>query len=85
MSSGRTARRPSGSVKSAAESSLGAQGAQRPQRIQTCIFAMTANEAQANPDSVIGIISVFGELAWVLFDFGASRSFISTSFALHAN
>ena len=46
---------------------------------------MTANEAQANPDSMIGIISVFGEPAWVLFDFGASRSFISTSFALHAN
>ena len=46
---------------------------------------MTANEAQANPNSVTGIISVFGEPARVLFDFGASRSFISTSFALHAN
>ena len=32
-----------------------------------------------------GIIFVFGEPARVLFDFGASRSFISTSFALHAN
>ena len=46
---------------------------------------MTADEAQANPDSVTGIISVFGEPARVLFDSGASRSFISTSFALHAN
>ena len=46
---------------------------------------MTADEAQANPDLVTGIISIFGEPARVLFDFGASRSFISTSFALHAN
>ena len=31
------------------------------------------------------IIFVFGEPAWVLFDYGDSKSFISTSFALHAN
>ena len=31
------------------------------------------------------IIFVFGEPTWVLFDSGASKSFISTSFALHAN
>ena len=36
-------------------------------------------------NSVTGIISFFGEPARVLFDFGTSRSFISTSFALHAN
>ena len=46
---------------------------------------MTADEAQANPDSVIGIIFVFGEPTRILFDFGANRSFINTSFALHAN
>ena len=46
---------------------------------------MTANEAHANPDSVTGIITVFGEPARVLFDFGANRSFISSSFALHAD
>ena len=46
---------------------------------------MTADEAQANLDSVTDIISVFGEPVRVLFDFGASRSFISTSFALYAN
>ena len=46
---------------------------------------MTADEAQANPYSVTGIISVFGEPVRVLFDSRASRSFISTSFALHAN
>ena len=58
---------------------------QRPQRTQTCIFAMIVDEAQANLDSVTSIIFVFGEPARVLFDFEASRSFISTSFALHAN
>ena len=46
---------------------------------------MIADETQANPDSMTGIIFVFGEPARVLFDFGASRSFINTSFALHAN
>ena len=46
---------------------------------------MTADEAQANLDSMIGIIFVFGEPTRVLFDSRASRSFISTSFALHAN
>ena len=85
VSSGRVAGRPLGSVKSAVGSSLGAQGVQRPQRAQTRVFAMTADEAQANPDSVTGIISIFGEPTRVLFDSGASRSFISIYFALHAN
>ena len=85
VSSGRAAGRPSGSVKSAAGSSSGAQGAQRPQRAQTRIFAIIVDETQANPDSVTSIIFVFGEPTRVLFDSGASRSFISTSFALHAN
>ena len=46
---------------------------------------MTADEVQANPDSMIGIISVFGMPARVLFDSVSSRSFVSSSFALHAN
>ena len=46
---------------------------------------MTTDEAQANPDSVTGIITVFGEPTRVLFDSGASQSFISSSFALHAD
>ena len=46
---------------------------------------MTVYEAQANPNLVTSIISVFGEPAWVLFDSGTSKSFISTSFTLHAN
>ena len=60
---GRAAGRSSVSVRSAAESSSRNQCAQRPQRIQTRIFTMTADEAQANPDSVTGIITIFGEPA----------------------
>ena len=85
VSSGRAVGRPSGSVKSTTGSSSKVQSTQRPQRTQTRIFAMMADEAQANPDSMTGIIFVFGEPARVLFDFGACRSFISTSFALHTN
>ena len=46
---------------------------------------MIADETQANPDSMTGIISIFGEPAKILFDSEASRSFISTSYALYAN
>ena len=46
---------------------------------------MTTDKAQANLDSVTSIITLFGEPARVLFDFGTSWSFISTSFALHAD
>ena len=85
VSSDRAAGRPLGLVKSVVGSSSGTQSMQRPQQTQTHIFAMTTDEVQANPDSMTGTIFVFGELARVLFDFGACRSFISTSFALHAN
>ena len=66
-----------------ASSSFGTQGAQQPQRTQTRIFAMITNEAQANPDTVIGIMFVFDTPARVLFDSESSRSFVSSSFALH--
>ena len=46
---------------------------------------MTTDEAGANPDTMIGIIFVFGTLARVLFDFGSNRSFVSSAFALHAS
>ena len=85
VSSGRAAGRASGSVKSARGSSLETQSTQQPQQTQTRIFTMTADEAQANPNSITGIISVFGELARVLFDSRASRSLVSTSFALYTN
>ena len=46
---------------------------------------MTVNEAQANPNTVIGIMFVFGTPARVLFCLGSSRSFVSSSFALHVD
>ena len=46
---------------------------------------MTTDEAQANPDTVTGIMLIFGTPMRVLFDSGSSRSFVSSSFALHAN
>ena len=46
---------------------------------------MIVEEAQANPDLVTSIISVFGEPTQVLFESETSRSFISTPFALQAN
>ena len=46
---------------------------------------MTSGEAQANSNTVTGIMIVFGTPARVLFDTRSSRSFVSTTFALHAN
>ena len=46
---------------------------------------MTSGEAQANPDTVSGTMIVFGTPARILFDTGSSRSFVSTTFALHSN
>ena len=46
---------------------------------------MTANEAQANLDTVTSIMFVFGTPICVLFYSRSSRSFVSSSFALHAD
>ena len=46
---------------------------------------MTSEEAQANPDTVTSIMIVFGTPARILFDTRFSQSFVSTTFALHAN
>ena len=46
---------------------------------------MTAEEAQANPDIVVGTMFGFGIPTQVLFDSRSSRSFVSTVFALHAD
>ena len=73
------------SSRSMASSSFETEGVQRPQRIQTHIFAMIVDEAQANPDTMIGIMIVFCTPACVLFDSGSNRSFVSSSFALHAD
>ena len=77
--------RPAWLSRSMTGSSLGTQGVQRPQKTQTRIFAMTIDEAQANPDKVTGIMLIFGTHMRVLFDSGSSRSFVSSSFASHAN
>ena len=46
---------------------------------------MTDNEAQANPDIISGIMTIFGSPTQVPFYFGSSRSFVNISFALHVN
>ena len=46
---------------------------------------MTTSEAQANLDTISSIMTVFGSPARVLFDFGSSKPFISTSLALHTD
>ena len=48
-------------------------------------FTMTADEAQANLDTVTGIMFVFDTPICVLFYFGSSRSFVSSSFVLHVD
>ena len=46
---------------------------------------MTASEAQANQDTILGIMIVFGSSARVLFYSRSSKSFFNTSFALHVD
>ena len=47
---------------------------------------MTTSKAQANPDTILGIMTVFGSPARVFYYyFGSSKSFFSTSFAFHAD
>ena len=46
---------------------------------------MITNEAQANPNTVIGTMFALGISAQVLFDSRSSRSFVSIVFALYAN
>ena len=46
---------------------------------------MTANETQANPDTISSIMTVFGSPAHVLFYFGSSKSFVNTSFSLYTS
>ena len=77
--------RPAVSLRSKACSIFRTQGVQRSQKTQTRIFAMTADEVQANPDTMTGIMFVFGTYVRVLFYSGSSRSFVSSSFALYAN
>ena len=45
---------------------------------------MTADEAQANLDTVTSTMFVFGTPTRVLFNFGFNRSFVNFAFALYA-
>ncbi|KAJ9547454.1 hypothetical protein OSB04_019997 [Centaurea solstitialis] len=49
-------------------------------RTRARVFQLTANEAKAEPDVVTGIFLVNSMPALVLFDTGASKSFVSLSF-----
>ncbi|KAJ9556780.1 hypothetical protein OSB04_011394 [Centaurea solstitialis] len=49
-------------------------------RTRARVFQLTANEAKAEPDVVTGIFLVNSMPALVLFDTGASKSFVSWSF-----
>ena len=53
-------------------------------RVQTRIFIMTVNKAQANLDTMIDTMFVFGTPTRVLFDSGFNRSFVNFAFTLHA-
>ena len=46
---------------------------------------MTTNEAQANLDTILDIMTIFDTHTLVLFDFGSGKSFINTLFVLHVN
>ena len=52
---------------------------------QTRTFSMIFEDAQDNQDIVTCTMFVFGTPAQVLFNFGSSRSFVSTTFAFHAD
>ena len=53
----------------------------RPSGKAATVNNITAEEAEKSPDVVIGMLPVNSILAKVLFDTGASHSFVSTSFA----
>ena len=54
-------------------------------RAQAGIFSMTVDEAQTNPDTMIGTMFVFGTPTQVLFDSRFNRSFVNFIFALHVD
>ncbi|VVA41124.1 PREDICTED: retrotransposon, partial [Prunus dulcis] len=49
------------------------------------VYHMSQQQAQASPDVVTGMLSVFGTPARVLIDSGATHSFVTPSFARNAN
>ena len=49
------------------------------------LHAMTQQEGRTSLDVIIGTLLIFGQPAFVLIDPGATYSFMSSRFALHAN
>ncbi|KAL6191701.1 hypothetical protein ACLB2K_038091 [Fragaria x ananassa] len=49
------------------------------------LHAMTQQEGRISPDVIIGMLLSFGQPAFTLIDHGATHSFMSSRFALHAN
>lgn len=49
------------------------------------VFVMMEQDTEASNDVVTNTLSLFSRYAKVLFDFGATHSFISIAFAYHAN
>lgn len=52
---------------------------------QARVFALTQQEAHATPDAIIGMLHVFGYLARVLINSGATHLFITPSFVPYAS
>ncbi|XP_022880814.1 uncharacterized protein LOC111398092 [Olea europaea var. sylvestris] len=49
------------------------------------VFALNQQEAKRDPNAIAGTLLLFDVPAYVLFDFGAIHSFISTSFIVKSN
>ena len=49
-------------------------------KTQGRVYALIRQEAEASPSVVSGIVSIFGHLAFVLFDSGSTHSFVSHTF-----
>ena len=49
------------------------------------VFAMTRQEAQATPDVVTSVLSIFDHDAYILIDPRSTHSYLSSAFFMHAN
>ncbi|KAI3819603.1 hypothetical protein L1987_13444 [Smallanthus sonchifolius] len=65
----------------AGQSGSGKEREQEQQKARTRAYALTEEEARGNPDVVSGTFLVNDERAAILFDSGASKSFISNAFS----
>ncbi|KAI3797887.1 hypothetical protein L1987_33151 [Smallanthus sonchifolius] len=65
----------------AGQSGSGKEREQEQPKARTRAYALTEEEARGNPDVVSGTFLVNDENAAILFDFGASKSFISNAFS----